>query len=146
MPRELERLAAQVAPVTRELAVEADYVCSILLLMAPLRDLCGRFVGVVQHDGVANNTLPDAPYLNVDPGLRDKWRKRIGDGKHIGIAWSVGVPHDDDYPRSCPQELFDQHLGDEAVLFPGATGTLRDIRRLCRLRSADVLHGRDRHR
>ena len=52
MPPELERLAAQVAPVTREL-VDADYVCSILLLMAQL-------------DG---KIIWDTPYLKVDARL-----------------------------------------------------------------------------
>jgi len=87
VPPELERLAAQVVPVTREL-VDTDYVCSILLLMA--------------H--VPCRIIWDAPYLQIDANLQNKWRKRFGDSarKRIGIAWSVGVEHQDDYPRSIP--------------------------------------------
>jgi hypothetical protein len=100
-PPELERLAAPVAPVTREL-IDADYVCSILLLMA--------------HVGVPSETA--APYLNVDVGLRDKWREQLGisNNKRIGVAWSVGVEHTDDYPRSIPQWRMVKALAHEGEL------------------------------
>ena len=53
------------------------------------------------------------------PGLRDKWRERISDKrKNIGIAWSVGVPHEDDYPRSVPLQQLVGALGSDSVLFP----------------------------
>lgn len=95
VPPALERLAAQLAPVTREL-VDADYICSMLMLMA----YSGR--------GATPQLMPnwDAPYLKADYSLCDKWRARLGysAGKRIGIAWSVGVPHEDDYPRSIPAE------------------------------------------
>jgi hypothetical protein len=102
MPAELERLAAQVAPVTREL-VDADYVCSILLLMGRIGEQCAHFV---VSKGGGYTLVEDAPYLKVQTDLRDKWRERLGDSKRkrIGIAWSVGVEHQDDYPRSIPYD------------------------------------------
>ena len=104
MPPEMERLAAQVAPVTREL-VDADYVCSIFLMMQYLRGL----TAVITSD----------PYLHVDELLAQKWRQRIAktERKRIGVAWSVGVAYQDDYPRSVPLGLFVKALAQEADLF-----------------------------
>jgi hypothetical protein len=113
MPRELERLAAQVAPVTREL-VDADYVCSILLLMGRIAEQSVRYIA----KGGGYTLDEDAPYLKVQTDLRDKWRERLGTStrKRIGIAWSVGVEHQDDYPRSIPRELMVDTLAGEGEL------------------------------
>jgi hypothetical protein len=100
MPPELERLAAQCAPVTREL-VDADYVCSIFMLMRVLR------------------SLNPAPHLKVDEDLRQKWRQQgwMGDKhKRIGLAWSVGRTYEDDYPRALPLGLLVKTLATEGDL------------------------------
>ena len=99
MPPELERLAAQIAPVTRDL-VEADYVCSMLFLAQVLR--------------VTPETIPLDPYLRVEPELVEKWKHCTGTRK-IGIAWSVGHIHGDDYPRSAPLGLLRAALGDNLI-------------------------------
>lgn len=103
MPGELERLAAQVAPMTRDL-VDADYVCSILLLLA--------------HLGEPTEVMTGEPYLQIDVGLRDKWIERLGTGKRgrIGVAWSVGIPHDNDYPRAIPLAQLVETLAREGEL------------------------------
>jgi Glycosyltransferase family 9 (heptosyltransferase) len=109
VPAELERLAAQVVPVTREL-VDADYVCSILQLMAYSSRGWGRRL-------MLGEDAP-APYLKVDAGLRDKWRAQLGTSKRkrIGFAWSVGVDHIDDYPRSIPLGQMIKALSDDGEL------------------------------
>lgn len=111
VPPELQRLAAQLAPVTDTLVV-ADYVCSLLLLMQVRQE--------------APERIDSAPYLKVDPTLVDQWKNHqhtidraegyVHRGKRIGIAWSIGKVSDGDYPRACPRGLFEQHLGDEGHL------------------------------
>lgn len=99
MPPELARLAAQWAPVERP-PCEADYICSILLLM--------QFLPKPQQ-------LAPEPYLTVDPALVAKWEQRLGSErkrtKRIGVAWSVGRNHDGDYPRAVPLAMLCRALG-----------------------------------
>lgn len=95
VPPELERLAAQCAPVVDGLR-DADYFCPMLLLMR------------LQH---TPHDIPLASYLAVDPGLAGKWRKLIGDAPAVGVAWSVGKQSDGDYPRAAPLQTFVDHLG-----------------------------------
>jgi hypothetical protein len=103
MPPELERLAAQCAPVTREL-VDADYVCSVIMLMRVLHE-----------------TNP-APYLKVDEGLCQKWRQQgwmyhsSDKHKRIGLAWSVNKTSEEDYPRALPLGLLVKTLATEGDL------------------------------
>jgi hypothetical protein len=98
VPPELMRLAMQVGTVIANTmrVIEADYVCSFLHLLHWLRVMPGMVVG--------------SSYLKVDPMLRHKWVERLGGSKQlrIGLAWSVGVIYQDDYPRAIPfDELFD---------------------------------------
>ena len=105
LPPELHRLGRQCAPVTHEL-VDADYFCSLLMLLHVLKQ--------------QPQDIPTAPYLKAEEFRRIKWRQRIGTKmrKRIGIAWSVGVPHDGDYPRACPRELFELLRDEGAELYP----------------------------
>jgi len=93
---ELTRLASQIAPVTANTlrVLEADYFCSFLHLL--------RFMP---------ESIADPPYLMPLPGpmCEDDGRRRIG------IAWSVGVAHDDDYPREIPIELLVDAIGGPDV-------------------------------
>lgn len=102
VPQPLQRLAAQVAPVTDE-PVKAHYFCSLLFLLQVLKQ--------------TPENIPRAPYLKVYAELRARWRNRIDDGrKNIGVAWSVGNGHVGDYPREVALGLLTKHLGKEAVL------------------------------
>jgi hypothetical protein len=102
MPPELHRLAQQCAPVTHEL-VDADYFCSLLMLLHVLKQ--------------TPRDIPTAPYLKVDPVLARKWRGRISEEhKNIGVAWSVGKLYDGDYPRSATLADFTRALGREGAL------------------------------
>jgi len=102
VPKPLERLAAQVAPVT-DVPVKANYFCSLLFLLQVLKQ--------------TPENIPTAPYLNVYPELMEKWRGRINpERKNIGVAWSVGNWHTTDYPREIPLGLLTKHLGGEAIL------------------------------
>jgi hypothetical protein len=104
LPQELERLAAQVAPVTRDL-VDADFVCSILMLLAQ------------PQLGDTKKIMASAPYLQVDTGLQNKWLERLGSHhRRIGIAWSVGVDHKDDFPRTIPVAYLAQELARDGEL------------------------------
>jgi hypothetical protein len=93
MPDELKRLAMQCAPVTDEL--RADFFCPILHL-----------VGMVPPD------FDGSPYLCVDPGAIERWRARLGSGKHIGIAWTPAATNVGDYPRAIPFDRLVAALGD----------------------------------
>jgi hypothetical protein len=106
MPPELVRLAAQVGTVTANTlrVIDADYFCPMLHLLQLL---------LIEPDDI-----PLAPYLKVDPHLRHKWVERIGGSKQkrIGVAWSVGVPHDGDYPRTMPLAVLTHELDKDADL------------------------------
>src|SRR4030095_1074994 len=60
--------------------------------------------------------ISSAPYLKVDRALVAKWRRPLSHEKHIGIAWSVGKSHEDDYPRAAPLGAFVKALGKEGNL------------------------------
>jgi hypothetical protein len=104
MPQELRRLAVQHAPVVTSIPgpPPADYVCSMLMLMQVLQEFPGEWRG---------------PYLRVDPTLVAKWKPIVfNSNKNIGIAWSVGRSVNGDYPRECPQHLFEQYLAGDGRL------------------------------
>jgi hypothetical protein len=93
---EITHLAGQCAKVSANSIrfIEADYFCSFLHLL--------RFLP---------KPVPAAPYLQADTDL-DDW----GDDRaRIGIAWSVGVAHQDDYPREIPLELLVAAIGGPDV-------------------------------
>ena len=91
VPQELEQLAAQCAPVTREL-VECDYFCSFLHLLTMLK--------------ITPDEISLDPYLKIERGSHQHSRRTIG------IAWSVGYEHAGDYPRAIPLELLREHFRD----------------------------------
>jgi hypothetical protein len=102
LPAELERLARQLAPVTRDL-IDADYFCSTLMLGGLLK--------------LSPEQIATAPYLRVEPQWSQKWRAHLdGKRKHIGIAWLPGALNDGDYPRAIPLGIIAQALGSEGVL------------------------------
>jgi hypothetical protein len=101
VPPELHRLAKQCAFVTRK-PIHADYVCSLLMLIRIL--------------GETAESVSPASYLKVDPALVAKWQRRLGGEHKIGVAWSVGKSHIDDYPRTASLEVFVKMLGQEARL------------------------------
>lgn len=84
---ELERLAAQIAPVTR--VAEGDYYCPMLSLLHLLEQTIEK--------------VPSGPYLSVNRSLVDKWRSCINKQngqRQIGVAWSIGRKQEGDYPRA----------------------------------------------
>jgi hypothetical protein len=101
MPPELERLAMQHAPVVREI-VGAHYFCPLLMLLQVLQ----------RH--TFDSFLWQGPYLDVDKDNAAMWRDRlVGWGKRIvGVAWSPGVTHENDYPRAIELDLIRQALPD----------------------------------
>jgi hypothetical protein len=102
VPPELHRLAKQCAFVTRK-PINVDYVCSLLMLMPLLHE--------------TSESIAPASYLKVDPVLVEEWRRRLcNDRKQIGVAWSIGKNHTDDYPRAAPLGLFVKMLGHDATL------------------------------
>lgn len=101
MPPELEALAGQLAPVIDENSMAADYFCPMLSLL-----------------NVLNETPAVVPaalgYLKIPEGKRDFYLELAsssltgpyrGKRSGIGIAWSVGAPSIDDYPRAIPLDL-----------------------------------------
>jgi len=87
VPPELERLANQIAPVTK--AAVGDYFCPMLSLLHQLEQTI--------------ETIPDGSYLPLDWALVTKWRGCVSKRKRkIGVAWSVGRTVEGDYPRAMP--------------------------------------------
>jgi hypothetical protein len=84
LPAELERLAAQLAPIAR--APLADYVVAAYDIMRRLRQTPA--------------TIPRGAYLAPDRGLREKWTRRIGARRHVGIAWSTTCKYPGEQARS----------------------------------------------
>lgn len=102
-PPELQSLATQLTTVTYEIGTP-DYVCSLFHLLHVLK------IEPVQ--------MASAPYLHPSPWRVEHWKKALGhsDRKRIGVAWSVGVQHKGDYPRTIPLALLCQHLGDAELI------------------------------
>lgn len=103
VPKPLQRLAAQCAPVTDK-PVQADYFCSLIFLLQVL--------------GQNPDNMPREPYLKVYDELHAKWRERIGERTHrkrIGITWSVGKFVIGDYPREMTLERMVEGVGGDDV-------------------------------
>jgi len=62
--------------------------------------------------GPAIETVPPPPYLRVDPTLREKWMRRVGNGsrRRIGIAWSVKLTSEHEHPNAKREIPLDQFL------------------------------------
>jgi hypothetical protein len=84
VPKELEKLAAQVAPLTDEL-LDVDFFCPLLYL-----------VGMVERQSTAGFRF------RIDAEEVARRRARRGLGWQIGVAWSPNVISDRDYPRTIP--------------------------------------------
>jgi hypothetical protein len=96
MPPELERLAAQCAPVVRTIE-GADYFCPLLFLLQVLEQ--------------TPDSIPVSPYLAGDPDLFFKWKQQIR-RRTVGVAWSPGVVHEHDYPRAISLAMLVKALPD----------------------------------
>jgi hypothetical protein len=99
VPAELRTLARQVAPIWDGKPV--DYFLPILSLPFAL--------------GITPDDIPGNPhYLSVDP----RWRWCLHDGKRkVGIAWSVGVTIEGDYPRAVPLADLVDAIGNDADIY-----------------------------
>jgi hypothetical protein len=97
VPPVLERLAAQLAPVTRY-DHGVDYCLPMMSLLHRLE----------QHP----HNVPQAPYLEVERELVKRWQTRLPmtDKPRIGVAWSVGNIVPNDYPRAIPLEFLVDRL------------------------------------
>jgi hypothetical protein len=119
MPPELGRLAAQLAPVVPDEAWRpVDYFCTMFGLTGVLH--------------VTPDSVPLGPYLKPDPLLVDKWRGIVGgkNRRRIGIAWSVGLAHDGDYPRGMPLAMMTRELataGADLISIQQDTGAEADM-------------------
>ena len=108
MPPALRRLAVQFGNVTANSmrVIDADYFCPMFLLLHTLRQI--------------PDNVPNAPgYIELEPELVERWHMRLAKSTHyrIGIAWSVGVHNEHDYPRALPLELLDETLPADADIF-----------------------------
>jgi hypothetical protein len=87
MPPELERLAAQMAPLAHGAA--PDFYCGLISLLHLLDQ--------------TPDVIPQGPYLAIDPALAMRWHREIKSPRRkVGIAWSVGRTVAGDYPRAIP--------------------------------------------
>jgi hypothetical protein len=103
VPRELERLASQCAPVVNEL-IDVDYFCPLLFLLEVLRQS-------------PSSMLSMPSYLKVDRSLLSLWKERLHDkGTMVGVAWSPGVVHENDYPRDIPLAKLVEALSGVALV------------------------------
>jgi hypothetical protein len=104
LPPELLRVGLQFnVPLTSNPAVafNADYFTSLLFLPGVL--------------GKTPQDIEPMAYLMTERVFGDKWREQlpITDRPKIGLAWSVGVVHESDYPRDLSLELL-------VTMFPDA--------------------------
>lgn len=67
-------------------------------------DYCSSFLHLLRWLEVEPQNVPTGPYIDISPQLVKCWRDELGtsDRQRIGIAWSVGVHHDGDFPREVP--------------------------------------------
>jgi len=109
LPAPLARLGRQLAPI--ELDETIKYA-------APMFDAVG-------FQGPTPATVPPPPYLTVDPILRGKWTRRIGNGgrRRIGIAWSVKLGSEHEHPSAKREIPLDQFL--ELLPFDGELYSLQ---------------------
>jgi hypothetical protein len=109
VPRPLERLARQLAPIAID-----DWPA--LAYGSPMFDA----VAVINP---TPQTVPPPPYLAPDPELCRKWRQRIGNGRRrrIGIAWSVKLGSEQEHPNAKREIALEQFLelldASDAMLF-----------------------------
>jgi len=96
MPKPMQRLAAQVAPLAE--SDDCDFVCPMFDIPAVLR--------------VTPETIPSPPYLKPDPALILEWANRIGNGgrRRIGIAWSTKFEETYEHPNARRAVPLDQFL------------------------------------
>jgi hypothetical protein len=100
VPLELLDLARQIAPVSTELE-DADYFCPLLFVPGALNVLPGN--------------VPSARYLSTDDDKASRWRARRSPHRTVGLAWSVGLYRDGEYPREIPLEMLVDKLGGPGV-------------------------------
>jgi hypothetical protein len=100
VPTELRALAQQVAPIWDGKPV--DYFLPILSLPFAL--------------GITPDDIPGNPhYPSVD--RRWQWCLNPGNRRKVGVAWSVGVTIDGDYPRSVPLVDLLPAIGSDADVY-----------------------------
>jgi hypothetical protein len=97
VPRELEWLAAQIAPIARD--VKGDYVVA--------------FYDVMRYLQTTPATIPRAPYLAVGNLLANTCKHQLG-RRHIGIAWSTLCKYPGEQARSMALHDFLELAGLEA--------------------------------
>jgi len=69
--------------------------------------------------GTTLETIPPAPYLAADQGLKETWRRRLpGDGTfRVGLVWSGSPGHENDANRSLPVQALAPLAGIAGVSF-----------------------------
>ena len=73
-----------------------------------------HLIGVL---GIGPGQVAPIPYISIDRQHVESWRKRLGPGPHIGLAWLPGAkPVTGDYPRAIPLHLLVEALSDQATL------------------------------
>jgi len=73
-----------------------------------------HLIGVL---GIKPGQVNPAPYLSIDRERVKGWRKHLGPGPHIGVAWLPGAKAiAGDYPRAIPLHLLVGKLSDQATL------------------------------
>ena len=90
VPPPLQRLAQQIAPLGED------------------GDLCCPTFDLLAHLQITPQTVPNEPYLHVDPDLRADWAGRLPTSgrQRIGIAWTQGPCHPSEFTRSVPLNEF----------------------------------------
>jgi hypothetical protein len=104
VPHELRRLAHQFAPVVDGI-IEADYFVSFLHLLRWLKE--------------TPQSVPTGAYVKVERKLIKEWQFHLGHSQRrkVGVAWSVGVHHDGDYPRAMALSELLRYVTPDAEVF-----------------------------
>jgi len=86
-------------------------------LPLPVSDYRVPLMSLPRILGTTIETIPARiPYLRADEAKVETWKKKMGPGRNIGLAWAGNVRHEEDRFRSCPVEAL-----RPLVEMPGAT-------------------------
>jgi hypothetical protein len=103
VPEALRRIAEQFAPVVETfLGAVGDFVVPILQVPGLL--------------GVTPDRVKPEKYIDVDAGLVEAARAKLGPGRHIGVAWLTGDEIRGDYARAISLALLVKHLGEGVTI------------------------------
>jgi hypothetical protein len=80
-------------------------------------DFFTSFLHLLRWLSVTPALVPTGTYVTVNAALVARWRNALPPAtrRRVGIAWSVGQEHEDDFPRALPVDELVKRCGDAEI-------------------------------